>query len=71
VEHVASASPWVASVHDELFVDHLHLHHADQSRREVAETYHERPDKAANILAPVESQCQWLAKSGSRTWIAT
>jgi len=64
VEHVSSASPWVASVHDELFVDHLHLHHADKSRREVAETYYRRPDKAANILAPVETQCQWLREIG-------
>lgn len=64
VEHVSSASPWVASVHDELFVDHLHLHHPDESRLEVAETYCRRPDKAANILAPVETQCQWLREIG-------
>ena len=64
VEHVSSASPWVASVHDELFVDHLHLHHPDESRLEVAETYYRRPDKAANILAPVETQCQWLREIG-------
>src|SRR5450432_1972275 len=64
VEHVLSASPWVAAVHDELFIDHLHRHHAGQSRREVAETYYERPDKAANILAPVEAQCQWLREIG-------
>jgi tRNA (cmo5U34)-methyltransferase len=64
VEHVSSASEWVASVHDDLFVDHLHLHHPDQTRREVAGTYYERPDKAANILAPVELQCRWLREIG-------
>src|SRR5450432_584525 len=64
VEHALPASPWLAAVHDELFIEHLHLHHAGQSRREVAETYYERPDKAANILAPVEAQCQWLREIG-------
>lgn len=64
VEHVSSASSWVASVHDELFVDHLHLHHAGISRADVAATYYDRPDKAANILAPVETQCQWLREIG-------
>jgi ubiquinone/menaquinone biosynthesis C-methylase UbiE len=64
VEHVSSASAWVAAVHDELFVDHLHLHHPDQTRREVDEAYYHRPDKAANILAPVGIQCQWLRETG-------
>jgi len=26
-----------------------------------------RPDKAANILAPVEAQCQWLREIGYTT----
>jgi len=64
VEHVSSGSSWVASVHDELVVDHLHLHHADKSRSEVAATYYDRPDKSANILAPVEIQCRWLREIG-------
>src|SRR5579871_54824 len=64
VEHVSSASPWVEHIHDELFVDHLHPLHPGQSRDEVAATYYHRPDKAANILAPVELQCQWLREIG-------
>lgn len=64
LEHVASASPWVESVHDGLFLDHLERHHAGHSRSELEETYYARPDKAANILAPLELQCQWLREIG-------
>jgi SAM-dependent methyltransferase len=63
VEHVSSASPWVASVHDDLFVDRLHALHPDQPREQAADTYYRRPDKAANILAPVETQCEWLRQT--------
>jgi tRNA (cmo5U34)-methyltransferase len=66
VEHVASASPWVGALNDELFVDHLHGHHPGSSREEVARKYYDRPDKAANILAPVERQCEWLTVLGYR-----
>ncbi len=64
LEHVASASPWVESVHDALFLDQLERHHPGRSRAEVEKTYYARPDKAANILAPVEAQCQWLREIG-------
>jgi ubiquinone/menaquinone biosynthesis C-methylase UbiE len=64
VEHVSSASRWVEAVHDELFIDHLHRFHAGKGREEVAATYYHRPDKAANILAPVEVQCRWLRDIG-------
>jgi ubiquinone/menaquinone biosynthesis C-methylase UbiE len=64
VEHVASPTEWVRGVNDELFVDSLHRHHSDQSREQVASTYYHRPDKAANILAPVEDQCGWLRQIG-------
>src|SRR5579864_2509463 len=64
VEHVSSASSWVASVNDDLFIDSLHRRHPDKSRTEVAEKYYRRPDKMANILTPVELQCQWLREIG-------
>jgi tRNA (cmo5U34)-methyltransferase len=64
VEHVSSFSSWVASVNDDLFIDRLHRRHPDKSRTEVAEKYYRRPDKMANILAPVELQCQWLREIG-------
>lgn len=64
VEHVASATPWVEALHDDIFIDHLHLRHPEKSRQDVADTYYYRPDKSANILAPVEAQCQWLRDIG-------
>lgn len=64
VEHVAPGSAWAAAISDELFVDHLHRSHPEMSREEVARTFYRRPDKAANILAPVESQCRWLREIG-------
>lgn len=64
VEHVSSPSDWIKSVNDGLFVDNLQRQHPGQSREEVTAKWYERSDKAANILAPVELQCQWLREFG-------
>lgn len=64
VEHVSSPTDWLRAVHDELFFDHLLAVHPNETRTQVAATYVNRPDKAANILAPVELQCQWLREIG-------
>jgi hypothetical protein len=36
------------------------------TREEVLKEFLERPDRAANILASVEEQCQWLREIGFR-----
>jgi len=64
VEHVASATPWVAGMHDRLFVDQLARYHSGRNRAEIEKTYYDRPDKDANILTAVETQCQWLREIG-------
>ena len=68
VEHVASGSPRLAALSDDLFVDTLTAFHAragtGKGRDEVAREFVYRPDKAANILAPVEDQCAWLRAIG-------
>lgn len=68
LEHVSSASQWIEKVHDRFFVESLYNFHkakgSDRSRDEIAESYYHRPDKAANILAPVERQCDWLKTLG-------
>ena len=68
VEHVASPTLWIERAHDALFIDALHAMHgrtsSGRSRAHIAHTYHHRPDKAANILAPVERQCEWLREIG-------
>jgi hypothetical protein len=59
---------------EEMFNDAM-AEHLFQRRRERGETMTfeevkrdllERPDRAANILAPVEEQCAWLRELGFR-----
>ncbi len=68
LEHVASASPAVQAVADEWFIDALYEYHqrlgSAYTRQEIASGYFHRPDKAANILAPVETQLDWLRRIG-------
>lgn len=68
LEHVSSSSKWVEKLSDELFIDSLYNFHqtktSKQSKEEIANQYYHRPDKAANILAPVETQCEWLKQLG-------
>ncbi len=68
VEHVASATRWVESIFEEYFIDSLYdsrtAPDSSQNRGQVAETSYHRPDKEANILAPVETQCDWLRQIG-------
>jgi ubiquinone/menaquinone biosynthesis C-methylase UbiE len=68
IEHVSSA----AQTNIDLFEDHyISARHAieknnggTRSFEQIAEEYKNRPDKAANILAPVEQQCSWLREIG-------
>lgn len=68
LEHVSSATPSGGALFDSFFVDHLLRFHRDttpsKTRQEIEEVYYQRPDKTENILAPVETQCQWLRDIG-------
>ncbi|MEW5960357.1 MAG: class I SAM-dependent methyltransferase [Chloroflexota bacterium] len=64
IERVASSTPWLEWVWDEYFIDTLHARQLEPNRTQVAETYHRRPDREANMLAPVETQCDWLRQIG-------
>lgn len=66
LEHVASTSRWGEERFEEHFIDSLYRYHAPlgKSRQQVAEDFYHRPDKSANILAPVEEQCHWLSDIG-------
>lgn len=68
IEHVASSTPWVECISDELMIDSLYAFHASgdapKPREQVADDFVHRPDKAANILAPVDQQCDWLRAIG-------
>ncbi len=65
LEHVASATPGIEKIHDEIFIDSLvEFHKKTRTREEVAAEYYNRDDKALNILLPVEDQCRWLREIG-------
>lgn len=68
LEHVASLSILGERGFDELFVDSLYAFHpqqgSQQTRVEIDQAYYNRLDKVANILAPVEIQCDWLRAIG-------
>lgn len=68
IEHVASASPALSALFDELLIDAIWAYRRQNDpnlrRADVAADHHARPDKDANILAPVEEQCAWLRELG-------
>jgi tRNA (cmo5U34)-methyltransferase len=68
LEHVASPTIDVQRLFDSFFGDHLNCFHQardpQKSREEIEQAYYNRPDKSENILAPVETQCQWLRQIG-------
>ena len=68
LEHVASHSRWVERRFEEFFIDALFAYHqaigSSKTRQQVDDEFYSRPDKAANILVPVEDQCDWLREIG-------
>ncbi len=68
IEHVLSPTKWIESVFDNQFIDNLYqmrlTFEPETTREKVAQEYYYRPDKEANILAPVETQCDWLREIG-------
>jgi tRNA (cmo5U34)-methyltransferase len=65
---VASASACGEALFDDFFIDHLYRFHRkldpSSNRAVIAQSYHNRPDKKENILAPVDRQCEWLRQLG-------
>jgi SAM-dependent methyltransferase len=68
LEHVKSPTPWLEQQFDEAMVDATYQYHLStggtRSREAVANEFYYRPDKAANILAPLETQLGWLRDIG-------
>jgi tRNA (cmo5U34)-methyltransferase len=68
VEHIAPATELVT----EMFESHIiEAKVADElrtggpkTRAEIEKAFHNRPDKEANMLTPVETQCAWLREIG-------
>jgi tRNA (cmo5U34)-methyltransferase len=67
-EHVASATPRVEQLMDDTMTEHLFLRRKEKGDDVTLELmrreWMERPDRAANILAPLEDQCRWLREIG-------
>ena len=68
LEHVSSPTEWLESQFDDLMVDALYQYaranNNNSTRQQFAQDYHARPDDTANILAPVETQLDWLRDIG-------
>ena len=68
LEHVKSSTPAVENLFEEYFIEHLHnfqLRTNPQTSREiVADGFRNRHDKEEDLLAPVETQCEWLREIG-------
>ena len=68
LEHVAGTSAWANAAFRELFVDSLVTHHrrlgGTKAREEIRDTFENRPSRVADVLAPVDLQCQWLRELG-------
>ncbi|HUJ10516.1 MAG TPA: class I SAM-dependent methyltransferase [Verrucomicrobiae bacterium] len=64
LEHVASTSPITKMLFDEQMVEGIHRRQPKLNCATVRRRYVNRADKTANILAPVERQCQWLRTIG-------
>lgn len=68
LEHVASRASWGEALQDERFLQGLAEFQGvgddRRARARLVREYHRRADKAANILAPVERQCEWLRRMG-------
>jgi cyclopropane fatty-acyl-phospholipid synthase-like methyltransferase len=69
-EHIASSTPAVEDLFNDAMAEHLLQRRRERGEEvtpeEVRREYMERPDRAANILAPVEEQCGWLRAIGFR-----
>src|SRR5262245_4914208 len=67
-EHVASATPHIAQMCDDLVTEHLYQQRMSKGEKvtlkQVRQEFLLRPDRAANILALVEEQCRWLREIG-------
>jgi SAM-dependent methyltransferase len=68
IEHVSSATRWTESIWDDYMIDAIFGEEIKSSPRKtraaVAREYYLRAEKDANVLAPLEVQCDWLREAG-------
>ena len=68
IEHVSSTTRWTESVLDDYTIDAIFGKELKASpgktRAQVARDYYARAGQDANVLAPLEVQCDWLRELG-------
>lgn len=65
IEHVKSASDTLQEAFDRLMIEGIVRQQASpETREEIVTSYKARQDKDVNILAPVETQLEWLRADG-------
>lgn len=68
LEHISSPTESIESLFEDYFIDHLYSYQGrnnkEVTRDSIAEKYYNRPDKKENLLAPLETQCNWLKEIG-------
>jgi tRNA (cmo5U34)-methyltransferase len=69
-EHVSSPTPHIEGLFDDAMSEHLYLRRRERgeniTQEQVRHDFLTRPDRAANVCAPLEEQCQWLREIGFR-----
>jgi tRNA (cmo5U34)-methyltransferase len=68
IEHIAAEAQLTIDLFNKHMIDHWYeqetLKGGTRTRDEIAETFMNRPDKDANILLSVHTQCNWLREMG-------
>lgn len=68
IEHIAAAAQLTVDLFDNHIIDRRYAiekaNGGTKTRQEIADVFMNRPDRAANILLPVEVQCNWLREIG-------
>jgi SAM-dependent methyltransferase len=68
IEHIASEAQLTIDLFNKHIIDHWYeqekLKGGTRTYEEIAQTFMNRPDKDANILLSVNSQCDWLRELG-------
>jgi tRNA (cmo5U34)-methyltransferase len=68
IEHIAPATQLITDMFESHIIEARVAEEirsgGPKTRQQITEAFHARPDKDANILAPVELQCDWLREIG-------
>jgi SAM-dependent methyltransferase len=68
IEHILPAATLAADLLNDHIIDGRYAIEVQmggsKTRQEIADIFLNRPDREANLLAPVETQCDWLRETG-------